>query len=277
MLCRSCMRCLPDAVHVPARQNGGGSADGFLSLSSKDAKLINFPGYMIGTWSVKRACAGRWCLQGACPPALEGSIIGGPAETTFAQRFNASTSRRLGDKTAQQMVLEDKGYNLQELWQAQGAAPHRVIANEYSSKLDPTSCRLVLDDGLGEAQPAAAYLFSTARQSEAGEADFILSESLRLILVLSGAIQVLDFEKLERLSPDPTDPRRVTSRQRLAVFSAPDPVQDKIAKARSVGSLRVWGSLTKGAVPAGSLGLNLAGARSPQAVFDYALHYSRLD
>ena len=169
-------------------------------FDDKDEKLIKYPGYMLGTWSVERACVGRWCLEGACPPALEGSIIGGPAETTFVQRFNASTSRRLGDKTAQQMVLEDKGYNLQELWQAQGAAPHRVIANEYSSKLDPTSCRLLLDDGLGEAQPAAAYLFSTARQSEAGEADFILSESFRLILVLSGAIQVLDFEKLERLA-----------------------------------------------------------------------------
>ena len=127
---------------MPATQNGGGSADGFLSLSSKDAKLINFPGYMLGTWSVKRACVGRWCLQGACPPALEGSIIGGPAETTFAQRFNASTSRRLGDKTAQQMVLEDKGYNLQELWQAQpGRAPRHTASSPTNTVASSTRRR----------------------------------------------------------------------------------------------------------------------------------------
>mmetsp|Transcript_95507 Transcript_95507/g.139467 ORF Transcript_95507/g.139467 Transcript_95507/m.139467 type:complete len:160 (-) Transcript_95507:120-599(-) len=151
-----------------------------------------------------------------------------------------------------------------------------VVIMTHSFRMDPSYAKVVFEDGLGEREAAAAYTFVTNRISSNGEGGgtiFYCSENFRTLFVASKSVQVTEYETITKLQVLPDDTIRGT--QRVVIYSAPPPVLDKIAKMRSLGSLRAWGALTKGTVKEGSVGLNLQGGRGAFAVFDYDLLFKK--
>ena len=66
--------------------------------------------------------------------------IGDTAE--YLQRFNGTRSRKIGEKTSSVQVFEDKGFNMQQIWQAFHTEP--VLAADFSLR-DSTYSKITID------------------------------------------------------------------------------------------------------------------------------------
>eukprot|EP00277_Geminigera_cryophila_P004946 CAMPEP_0179434880 /NCGR_PEP_ID=MMETSP0799-20121207/19112_1 /TAXON_ID=46947 /ORGANISM="Geminigera cryophila, Strain CCMP2564" /LENGTH=276 /DNA_ID=CAMNT_0021213937 /DNA_START=92 /DNA_END=923 /DNA_ORIENTATION=- len=235
-------------------REGGLGGGGLLTAlgGGNRGRQILYPEWLLGTWQV----------TSTVKQEKQGDI------STYLQRFNATSSRKTGATSAPFQVVEDKGYNLQQV------GPD--FTQNLFCLLDPSYAKVVFEDGLGEREAAAAYTFATNRISSNGEGGgtiFYCSENFRTLFVASKSVQVTEYETITKLQVLPDDTIRGT--QRVVIYSAPPPVLDKIAKMRSLGSLRAWGALTKGTVKEGSVGLNLQGGRGAFAVFDYDLLFKK--
>lgn len=268
-----------DAAGLRQEAGAGGGGGLLPSFGGNGDKILVYPEWMLGTWKVTSRLSNVVYPTGSPPPALqEGVTVRGKSEkkgvsVSYLQRFNGTAARKLGSKPSQIQVVEDVGYNLQQVWNSFHTEP--VLSTDFSYRMDPTYARLVIDDGLGEDQPAASYSFSTSRTSAdgGGGETFLASESFRGLFVASKSVQVTEYERVSKVERINNGTLRASRRD--IVYLAPEAVQDKIAKMRSLGSLRAWGALTKGTVKEGSIGVDLKGGRRAVAVFDYDLLFEK--
>mmetsp|Transcript_49520 Transcript_49520/g.155172 ORF Transcript_49520/g.155172 Transcript_49520/m.155172 type:complete len:238 (-) Transcript_49520:41-754(-) len=111
-------------------------------------------------------------------------------------------------------------------------------------------------------------------QEAAGEGDaFICSETYRSLDVRKQTVKVREFEVIRELRR--LEDGSVRGTKSVILYSDPDPVDDPIALARSLGSLRVWSAMTKGKVPRGSVGLDMTERQRARAVTSYVMSYER--
>jgi len=86
-------------------------------------------------------------------------------------------------------------------------------------------------------------------------------------------VKVREFEVIRELRR--LEDGSVRGTKSVILYSDPDPVDDPIALARSLGSLRVWSAMTKGKVPRGSVGLDMTERQRARAVTSYVMSYER--
>ncbi|EKX49687.1 hypothetical protein GUITHDRAFT_104651 [Guillardia theta CCMP2712] len=237
---------------------------------------VGWPAWMEGTWKVRDEEEGQ---------------IGEQAPVIRQEKFIKSRGRGGNER-----VIEAKDENFKDDLQVRHNLP--VVASLYDPLKDPTRVVLQLSSEekgrmcmavgavVGRCERREIFLLA---QEAAGEGDaFICSETYRSLDVRKQTVKVREFEVIRELRR--LEDGSVRGTKSVILYSDPDPVDDPIALARSLGSLRVWSAMTKvslcsagmapltawqGKVPRGSVGLDMTERQRARAVTSYVMSYER--
>lgn len=212
-------------------------------LAPWDAKIIYYPRWMFGEWSVrstfirvttplgKRLVPAAFLRSAEAPPEQ-----GGPGSMyTYLQRFYSTLPDTLENNTRfwlglgspESAVIADKAYNTEQTTEAflgYSGAVSQVVYDPQASPLRMTVALSTLGPDMSPLPPRRLELYVNGISSGSDEDNvFRTSELARQVLVTVGDVKVSDYEVLNeyRLEKEGV----IQGRQRSAIFLQPqDPL-----------------------------------------------------